>query len=287
MDIDEFQILAHQTANTEDDDVYLLGLIGEAGSVASSIKKVKRDNTARLAIGDEIKAELGDVLWYVAELATRNGLQLSDIAKCNLVKTKYLFHGSEENFDENSPSDQCLPTLFIAKFSEGPQKIKISIDGVDFGDPLDDNSWDDDGYRYHDVFHLAYAIKLGWSPVIRKLLKRKRSYDAEIDRIEDGARSVFLDEGISVAIFNQNVIRGGVSSLSVRGNIPFSLLEMVKTMTKGCEVRVRDVDGWRDAISAGFQMFDQLIANRGGRIVCDRSSKSMIFEALLDETTGI
>jgi NTP pyrophosphatase (non-canonical NTP hydrolase) len=65
-----------------------LGLAGEAGEVANKVKKVIRDNngvvpeTTRQAISQE----LGDVLWYMASLATDLGLDLSEIAADNLAK---------------------------------------------------------------------------------------------------------------------------------------------------------------------------------------------------------
>ena len=42
---------------------------------------------------------------------------------------------------------------------------------------------------FHDVFHLAYAAVLGWSPTTRALLKIKRKSRPEIDENEDGARA--------------------------------------------------------------------------------------------------
>lgn len=65
-----------------------LGLVGEAGEVAEKIKKVLRDGAGHLT--DEQRAllalELGDVLWYLAQLATELGLDLEEIAAANLEK---------------------------------------------------------------------------------------------------------------------------------------------------------------------------------------------------------
>lgn len=65
-----------------------LGLAGESGEVAEKIKKVLRDRQGR--IDDETRAavekELGDVLWYVAQLATELGLDLGGVAEKNLAK---------------------------------------------------------------------------------------------------------------------------------------------------------------------------------------------------------
>ena len=61
-----------------------LGLVGEAGEVSEHVKKFYRDDRA-LDV-DEIKKELGDVLWYTAELGRSFGLKLEDIAKANIDK---------------------------------------------------------------------------------------------------------------------------------------------------------------------------------------------------------
>ncbi len=65
-----------------------LGLVNEAGEVAGKIKKVFRDKDGQ--ISDEtrqaLKAELGDVLWYLAQVATELNLSLDEIAEYNIVK---------------------------------------------------------------------------------------------------------------------------------------------------------------------------------------------------------
>jgi NTP pyrophosphatase (non-canonical NTP hydrolase) len=65
-----------------------LGLAGEAGELAEHAKRVIRDDAGE--ISDERRAamagELGDVLWYVAGLASELGLDLDQIARANLEK---------------------------------------------------------------------------------------------------------------------------------------------------------------------------------------------------------
>ena len=65
-----------------------LGLAGESGEVAEKIKKVIRDKNG--VIDDEtrelIKKELGDVLWYVSQIASELGLSLDEIAENNIEK---------------------------------------------------------------------------------------------------------------------------------------------------------------------------------------------------------
>lgn len=279
MDIDEYQLKAHETSRSADIDIFTLGLFGEAGSVASSIKKLKRENTAATVVKQEIETELGDLLWYLSEIASYYDIRLSAVAATNLGKSKFLFNGSDSRLDKDAPKAQRFPDKFSLTFDRQGGKTHIRVNGAAFGDPLDDNAHDDDGYRFHDVFHFAYMTKLGWSPVARKQLALKRRYDPDIDRVEDGARSIFLEEGISVFIFNQNVrTDDGVSAFSDRRNIPFSVLSAIKIMTKGLEVSVRDISAWRDAIALGFQMFDKLHEHDGGRIACDLEKGTMRFD---------
>lgn len=61
-----------------------LGLCSEAGEVAGKFKKVIRDSID--VNRDDIKAELGDCLWYIAMLATELGLDLNDVAASNVEK---------------------------------------------------------------------------------------------------------------------------------------------------------------------------------------------------------
>ena len=65
-----------------------LGLVNEAGEVAGKIKKVFRDKEGQInsETRDALKAELGDVLWYMAQVATELDLTLDEIAEYNIEK---------------------------------------------------------------------------------------------------------------------------------------------------------------------------------------------------------
>ena len=65
-----------------------LGLCGEAGEIAEKVKKVFRDNSGVLVEEkrQEMKLELGDVLWYVANLAQDIGFTLEEIGQANINK---------------------------------------------------------------------------------------------------------------------------------------------------------------------------------------------------------
>lgn len=93
MTFDEYQKESRKTALYAKKDipnyVYpVLGLAGEAGEVADKIKKIIRDDNGEISDEkrEEIKKELGDVLWYIAQLCTEFGFDMSDAAKTNLDK---------------------------------------------------------------------------------------------------------------------------------------------------------------------------------------------------------
>ncbi len=91
MELSDYQRLSRRTAEYPR-EAWLaypaLGLAGEAGEVAEHAKKAIRDDGAQVT--DERRAamtkELGDVLWYVAQLASELGLNLDEIAEDNLEK---------------------------------------------------------------------------------------------------------------------------------------------------------------------------------------------------------
>ncbi|HEV7586270.1 MAG TPA: nucleoside triphosphate pyrophosphohydrolase family protein [Solirubrobacteraceae bacterium] len=91
MDLSEYQQRSRQTAEYPR-EAWLaypaLGLAGEAGEVAEHAKKAIRDDGG--SVSEERRAamskELGDVLWYVAQLASELGLELEDVARENLEK---------------------------------------------------------------------------------------------------------------------------------------------------------------------------------------------------------
>jgi NTP pyrophosphatase (non-canonical NTP hydrolase) len=91
MQLSEYQRLSRRTAEypREAGLAYpALGLAGEAGEVAEHAKKAIRDDGG--TVTDERRVamakELGDVLWYVAQLASELGLELEDVARENLEK---------------------------------------------------------------------------------------------------------------------------------------------------------------------------------------------------------
>lgn len=92
MTFEEYQKLSRTTAiypNKDNNFIYpTLGLAGEAGEVAEKIKKVLRDKDGLIdeSARTELAKELGDILWYVSNLAAELKLPLEGIASGNIEK---------------------------------------------------------------------------------------------------------------------------------------------------------------------------------------------------------
>lgn len=90
-DLDMYQKVALTTAIYPREQAIIyptLGLTGEAGEVANKVKKIIRDGSDSKdeKLVSEIKAEIGDCLWYIAVLANDFDIKLSDIASANIEK---------------------------------------------------------------------------------------------------------------------------------------------------------------------------------------------------------
>ncbi len=66
----------------------VLGLANEAGEVAGKIKKIFRDKGGEIGAEtrEALASELGDVLWYIAQVCTELDISLDDVAESNLAK---------------------------------------------------------------------------------------------------------------------------------------------------------------------------------------------------------
>jgi NTP pyrophosphatase (non-canonical NTP hydrolase) len=282
-----FQEAARQTDQRQGSDladiaVHLLGMVGEAGSVATEYKKLLRDGPAHTAAKARIREELGDVLWYTATLATKLDLDLDDIARANLEKTRDRWlRTTAEPFDDQYPLTERLPRTgtfeFVASVNDvGRPTVRVRHDGLWMGDPLTDNSHVDDGYRFHDVFHLAYATVLGWSPVTRKLMGRKRKSNPEIDEAEDGGRAIVAEEGIALMAFAYATSHSYLDGVT---RLDFPFLNVIKDVTATYEVGVRTAADWEQAVLTGFAAWRALRDNNGGTVILDSARRSLTFQA--------
>ena len=88
MELNEYQARARETAIYGRREYPYLGLCGEAGEVAEVYKKVLRDDNGIIGQNGRAKLvkELGDVLWYVANISEDLGFSLNHIAEENVRK---------------------------------------------------------------------------------------------------------------------------------------------------------------------------------------------------------
>ena len=291
MDIKTYQaqaLLTDQVPRTSGDEtaaaliVPMLGLAGETGQLLSEYKKHLRDGAAHRLFEEQVGEELGDLLWYIANVASKFGLDLDQIAEKNLDKVRARFaptsaHAPER--DSKFPDVERLPRQMTVRLVEQPgsdprPKVRMTINGEGIGSLLGDNAYDPDGYRFHDVFHLAYAAILGWSPNLRAFLKRKRKSQPLLDEVEDGGRARIIEEGVSALAFDYARKH---SFLEGVGEIDYGLLRTIGSMTSHLEVGDATAADWERAILDGFAVWRQVLANNGGEILVDLDARTISY----------
>lgn len=293
MKIAEYQVAAEKTDQTPEGVskdiksmmIPLLGLVGESGSLMTEYKKYLRDGDAYKLFHERIAEELGDILWYLANIATKTGLDLETIARQNLAKVSDRWHEQSSPlfgpklFDDGYPTYEQFPRQFemmvtTVQSSDGKSRTQLFYQDRRFGDQLGDNAYEDDGYRLHDVFHLSYVAILGWSPVMRGLFNCKRKSIPVTDENEDGGRANVIDEAISALVFaeaKKHSFFEGVNS------IEYQVLRTIKDLTAHLEVGRCSGKQWERAILEGFRIWRALRENGDGKIVCDLLSSTIEF----------
>lgn len=95
MQLNEYQQRASETAQFDERSVHpmayvALGLAGETGEVVEKVKKLFRNDKGDISEGkrEDLAKELGDVLWYLSQLAHLLDLPLEHVAQVNLDKLK-------------------------------------------------------------------------------------------------------------------------------------------------------------------------------------------------------
>lgn len=336
------------------DHVALLaaGLMGEAGSVLTELKKERRERAAYLAYRRRMQEEIGDFLWYFIrlvsvadaglvaeleasaagtsgrgdarslplflELGAAVGDLLTAISKAGAAPLGELrpllmraWHvllavshevqvplqaAAESNvrkiesrwprervyvglFDEDFPEEEQLPRRLEVEFLERPrgeQKVVLlKCNRINFGDRLTDNIQDPDGYRYHDIFHFAHAVHLGWSPVVRALLHCKRKSSTMIDESEDGARAQILEEAVAAIVFSRAKELNFFDGLD---HLDYDVLKTVREFVQGYEVERVPLWQWEAAILDGYAIFRKL-RNGGGKVTLDLQRRELTFFA--------
>jgi NTP pyrophosphatase (non-canonical NTP hydrolase)/energy-coupling factor transporter ATP-binding protein EcfA2 len=290
MDINDYQRKARASDVLPADDLALpmLGLAGEVGNLAAELKKRERDQSGYLGFQAEVREELGDLIWYAAALARRCNVDLGQVLAENLVKVEERYNRPagpppHELFDDAFPEHEQLPRQIDITFVEEVESdrganpvpvVRIYRGASKIGDPLDDNSDDNDDYRFHDVIHLAHMAVLGWSPTLRGLLDVKRRSVPDVNRIEDGGRSVVIEEGLAAYVFSEAAEHSFFASTD---RVPAEIIKSCRRMTSHLEVSRRSTADWEYAILAAYEMFRALRQHRGGTVHADLVARALTF----------
>ena len=186
MELNEYQRLANQTDQQPENEnleayprsimVPLLGLAGEVGELLDEHKKWLRDGESYKLFPERVKEELGDLLWYLSNVATKHGMTLGEVAEFNLHKIGKRWQpagtdtGTRKLFDEDFPPSERLPRQMDISIEEESGIVITTFDGAKYVNPLTDNRYEDHGYRFHA--HLpSFLYQCSWMV----------SYDESID----------------------------------------------------------------------------------------------------------
>lgn len=290
MELNDYQQNAISTrqkperTSERDPIVSLLGLAGEAGQLLSEYKKYLRDGDAYKLFPARVREELGDLLWYIASTADEFGITLEEIAASNISKAAERFGGElrdgPRQFDADLPDGERFPRqlqVVLLSIPAGSEmetaKLRMLLeDGRPLGDDLTDNAYEEDGYRFHDVFHLACMAILGWSPVLRKLLGCKRRSVPKVNDVEDGGRAAVIEEGVSALVFNYALEHNHLNGIT---KLDYELLRTIKGMTRHLEVSACSTLDWEMTILATYQVWREVSQQRAGILRLDLDARTI------------
>ncbi len=257
----------------------LLRLAGQVGLLVTD-QEAGRLTDDRAALADRLSA----ITRALIQAANEAGVTLEAAAVKNLAKIfdrwpqKRLY---PEPLDADADPEERLPRDLVVDIFErdvrGQTYVFQRAGGINIGDRLTDNAMTADDYRFHDVFHFAYVAVLGWSPVVRSLLRVKRKSDPKIDEAQDGARATLIEEGVTTWIFGQAVELGLFAGMN-RGDLPFNLLKHVRQFVAGYEAEHCPLWLWEEAVLEGYAAFRFLRQHRRGRIHIDMNNHRLTTE---------
>lgn len=184
-------------------------------------------------------------------------------------------------FDEEFPEEEQLPRRLAIDFRQVQRGSKVTVvlrcNGLNFGDRLTDNIGQPDFYRFHDVFHFAYAVYLGWSPVVRALLKCKRKSNPLVDENQDGARATIVEEAVSAIVFSRAKEMGYYDGVD---HVDYDLLKAIQELIQGFEVAGLPLWQWETAILEGYHAFRFLQEHEGGYVTLDMNRRELLYREL-------
>lgn len=247
----------------------------ELGYKAAQLLKTQKDST-------NVREELIKFARLYLQAMQSTGLSFAKVVKGNLIKTLGRFtipdKDSLPDFDAAFPEEEQLPRHFEIHITQRKSgRSYLRWNGVFIGSPLTDNIRDPDGYRYHDVFHLAHAAILHWSPTFRALIKQKRKSDPVFDEAQDGGRAIVVEEGLTAWLYSYSK---GLDYFEGHDSVSFDALKTIQKFVHGYEVDKCPLKLWEDAILQGYSVFRQVRKNSGGIVIGDRDNRKISYRAI-------
>jgi hypothetical protein len=279
-------------------DISLVELLAEAGglrdhgvSAASDRSPMGSFDTTLFALGCSAAGLLGSAPHRRELLAFANAylealyaakLEFADVVCSNLRKARgaFIVPKNEDlvDFDADFEIEEQLPREFKIRVNQrGSGKSYLQWNGVFIGDPLTDNIADPDGYRFHDVFHFAYAAILHWSPVVRALIKQKRKSKEFYDETQDSGRAIVVEEGLTAWIFTR---AKDLQFFEHQERVSLGMLKTISEFVTGYEVSRCPLKLWERAILDGYNVFRQLRDAEGGWIIGNRTLRTINYAPL-------
>ena len=247
----------------------LLALAGEVGMLVNDF----RPGAGGRAV--DLRERLVTTMQRLIQAANEAGVTIDGAAFKNLHKIydRWPQHRTfPAPFDADMVPEEQLPRRMAIDVYERTVRKQTYVyqrsAGVFVGDRLTDNAAEPDDYRFHDVFHYAYVAVLGWSPVIRSLLRLKRKSVPKLDEVEDGARATLIEEGVTTWLFGQAQQLDFFAGVK-RGGLPLDMLKHVRQFVEGYESAQCPLWLWEEAILQGYDAFRFLQKNRRGRVSID------------------
>ncbi len=231
---------------------------------------------------DEIEVYFQNFFINYLSIINKLNISLKEILEANILKINDRFIPIEEldlsfyEFDRGFSEDESFEKIFKIEFvTKANKKSYMKLNNVFIGDALNNNHRDDDGYKYHDVFHLAFATVLHWSPTFRALIKHKRKSNPQIDETEDSGRAIVIEEGLSAWLFAKHKL--DKIDLTNENNITYGMLKTIREFVHGYEVEKCPLQLWVSAITQGYSVFNQLSFHKGGIVKCDLVNRKITF----------
>ncbi len=227
---------------------------------------------------------LGSILWQLAYIASIKNIKFEDVAKDNLNKiiSRWPGDGAEHTplFDMDYPEHEQFHRHMEIIFKgyqkeDGTDFTIISCNGIQIGDRLTDNTYEDTGYRFHDSIHYAFLAILGWSPIMRRLFKVKRKSNAQKDEVDDGARAGIIEEAIVGLTYDY---ARDQEMLKNQNEIDYSRIKIIQKLCRGLEVEQCKPWEWKIAILKGYEMFRNLRKNKGGTLILDLTKRDIAYK---------